>query len=66
MPMDLTLYRVVGTQNRVALGDLAVAEYYAASKDDDGTIHLKPVNIVTGLAKRNGATADTEDDDPFE
>jgi hypothetical protein len=49
--MDLVLYRAVGAQNRIALGDLVTAEFYAATADPDGTIHLKPVNII-GATKR--------------
>lgn len=51
--MDLTLYRVVGAQNRVALGNLADGvEFYNAERDDDGVITLTPVHIVDGQAKR--------------
>jgi hypothetical protein len=51
--VDFTLYRVVGAAKRIALGDLVTSEFYAADKDADGTIHLKPVNIVDGArAKR--------------
>jgi hypothetical protein len=61
--MDFTLYRAVGTLKRVALGDLATAEYYAAEKDDkDGRITLIPVNIVAG-GKRTGSAADDDEDE---
>jgi hypothetical protein len=59
----MVLYRAVGSQNRVALGDLATAEYYAADKDADGTIHLKPVKIVS--APRRGTDSADEPDDQF-
>ena len=56
--MDLTLYRVIGGQKRVALGDLADGvEYFTAAKhtdadgNQDGTIILTPVNIVGGAVK---------------
>lgn len=53
--MDLTLYRVVGAQNRVALGDLANGvEFYNAEKEPDGVIILTPVRIVDGQVKRPG------------
>jgi hypothetical protein len=52
--MGLTLYRTVGSSNRVALGALAAdVEYFTAAKDDTGVITLTPVNIV-------GSTAATE------
>lgn len=50
--MDITLYRAVGNAKRVALGDLANSEYYSASRAEDGTITLTPVNIVGGATKR--------------
>jgi hypothetical protein len=51
--MDMTLYRAVGNLKRVALGDLATSEFYAASSDPrTGIITLQPVNIVDGATKR--------------
>ncbi len=47
----MTLYRAVGSLNRVALGDLADAEFYAAAKDEKGVITLMPVNIVEGTKR---------------
>ena len=55
MAVDMTLYRAVGAQNRIALGDLATAEYYAAEVSEKGVITLMPVNIV-GAAKRTETT----------
>lgn len=59
--MDVTLYRVVGGMNRVALGALADGvEFFTAVKhtDDqgaqDGTIVLTPVRIVDGTLRRTG------------
>lgn len=49
---DLVLYRTVGHLKRVALGDLAKAEFYHASVDDNGVISLYPVNIVDGATRR--------------
>lgn len=73
--MDMTLYRAVGNLNRVALGDLSTAEFYAARVDDKGIITLMPVNIVDGTTKRT-ETTDTaapgpvldggDDDAPFD
>lgn len=48
---QLALYRAVGHQNRIALGDLAATEYYTADADDNGVITLTPVEIV-GATKR--------------
>lgn len=56
--MDLTLYRVIGGQKRVALGDLADGvEFFTAEREvtpDDkvptGRIILTPVNVVSGAA----------------
>lgn len=61
--MDMTLYRTVGALKRVALGDLAKHEFYAASVDErTGIITLQPVNIVDGATKR--ATADVPEETP--
>jgi len=47
--VDVTLYRVVGGMNRVALGDLADGvEFYSADKNDKGVITLTPVRINDG------------------
>ncbi len=55
--MDLELYRAVGPQKRVALGDLADTEFYAASRDErTGIITLQPVNIIDGATKRTKTT----------
>ena len=64
MGTDLTLYRAVGNLNRVALGDLADSEFYAASKDPrTGIISLAPVNIIDGATKRtSGETVDLSAD----
>lgn len=51
--MDLTLYRTVGHLKRVALGDLATAEFYHADVNEKGVITLMPVNIVDGATKRS-------------
>jgi len=60
--VDWTLYRAVGTQNRVALGDLATSEYYAAEKDEaTGRITLMPVNIVAG-GRKSGSADDADDE----
>jgi hypothetical protein len=60
--MDMTLYRAVGSLKRVALGDLATSEFYAASVDDrTGIITLQPVNIVDGAARRAPA-ADVQEE----
>lgn len=65
---QLALYRAVGHQNRIALGDLAATEYYTADADDDGVITLTPVQIV-GATKRteatDTATPDDQDSAPF-
>lgn len=53
--MDLNLYRTVGAQNRVALGDLADdVEYFSAEKDPaTRVITLTPVNIISGAPNRS-------------
>jgi hypothetical protein len=56
--MDLTLYRAVGSLNRVALGDLSTSEFYAASADPrTGIITLQPVNIVDGTRRTEPSPA---------
>lgn len=48
----LTLYKV-GTRGRVQLEDLAVeGDFYQATKDDEGTITLSPVQVATTGGKR--------------
>ncbi len=49
----LTLYKV-GTNGRIQLGsDLAKADdFYTASKDEDGTIVLSPVQVNTTTTRR--------------
>lgn len=51
----LTLYKV-GTNGRVALGDLVQADdFYQAEKGEDGTITLTPVEVATTGTKRTVA-----------
>lgn len=60
--MDLTLYRVIGGQKRVALGDLAKdVEFYTAKQDDEGVITLTPVRVIGARG-----TGDTTDASPSE
>lgn len=48
----LTLYKV-GTRGRVQLEDLATeGDFYQATKDDEGTITLSPVQVATTGTKR--------------
>lgn len=56
----LSLYKV-GSNGRIALGDLAAeGEFYQATKDDEGTITLSPVEVKTTTTKR------TSDATPFD
>lgn len=59
--MDVTLYRVVGGMNRVALGDLADGvDFYSADKNDEGVITLTPVRINDGARRNNAALPEDE------
>lgn len=56
--MDLSLYRVTGGMNRIALGALADGiEFFTAEKADNGTVTLTPVRVVDATAKRGTSQA---------
>lgn len=59
---QLALYRSVGNQNRVTLGDLATAEYYTADRTDDGVITLTPVEIVGATKRAEPVDPDVDSD----
>lgn len=51
--MDIALYRVIGAQNRVALGELAAdTEFFTATIADEGVITLTPVRVIDASTKR--------------
>lgn len=63
--MGLTLYKVIGTHNRVALGAMADGvEYYTAVQRDDKVIVLTPVTIVGATATDAPNGADSGQEEP--
>lgn len=58
----LTFYRV-SAGGRIALEGVVDpdVEFYTAARNDDGTITLKPVNIVTTSGRLKRETADPQD-----